>query len=514
MDIALHPDFTNNPYIYAFVVVDPSGAADLSGNAGLDGAGNRYAQVLRFTANAATGYTTVVPGSEVVLAGRAGRSLEDISGGGWDDFTSPAFAGDTSSERYINTGAPSQTIIDGFKQDYIKVDSASHAGGALTFLPDGALFVSVGDGTAFDYADPRTPDVQSLDSLAGKILRIDPITGRGLTDNPFAGTGASLDTNRAKVWQYGLRNAFSTAFDEEGRLFMTDTGWNSYEMIKLGGPGTNFGWPYYEGGDGGELLETPNYRDFDSARAFYDAVSRDDIEITPAFRAFSHNSSDPGFQVQAITGGDAIYTGGVYPSAFRDDFFFTDLSGREVYTVDVNDRTSLKFLYQGGDAVPIDFVQGPDAYVYYADIVAGQIGRLEITGGPPPPPPPGGVPTSTTIGTGPDALVLRVSQDAYQGSALFTVSVDGVQVNGTLTASALRGSGGTDTVTVLGDWGPGSHTATVDFLNDAYGGSPAADRNLYLEGATYNGATVAGATATFEREGPQGFGITDPSPLG
>jgi hypothetical protein len=243
MDIALHPDFTNNPYIYAFVVVDPGGAADLSGNAGLDGAGNRYAQVLRFTANAATGYTTVVPGSEVVLAGRAGRSLEDISGGGWDDFTSPAFAGDTSSERYINTSAPSQAVIDGFKQDYIKVDSASHAGGALTFWPDGALFVSVGDGTAFDYADPRTPDVQSLDSLAGKILRIDPITGRGLTDNPFAGTGASLDTNRAKVWQYGLRNAFSTAFDEEGRLFMTDTGWNSYEMIKLGGRGPTSAGP-------------------------------------------------------------------------------------------------------------------------------------------------------------------------------------------------------------------------------------------------------------------------------
>jgi hypothetical protein len=45
--------------------------------------------------------------------------------------------------------------------------------------------------------------------------------------------------------------------------------------------------------------------------------------------------------------------------------------------------------------------------------------------------------------------VLRISQDAYQGSAQFTVSVDGTQINGTLTASALRGSGQTDTVTVL-----------------------------------------------------------------
>lgn len=247
LDIALHPDFTGNPYIYAFVVVDPGGAADLSGNAGLDGAGNRYAQVLRFAADPATGYSTVLPGSEAVLAGRAGRSLGDVSGGGREDFTSPDFAGATASDRYIDTGAPPQAVVGGFKQNYIKVDSASHAGGALAFGPDGALFVSTGDGTSFDYADPRTPDVQSLDSLSGKILRIDPLTGLGLVDNPFAGTDAPLDSNRAKVWQYGLRNPFSMAFDGEGRLFVTNTGWNSWEAIDIGGPGANFGWPFYEG---------------------------------------------------------------------------------------------------------------------------------------------------------------------------------------------------------------------------------------------------------------------------
>jgi hypothetical protein len=92
--------------------------------------------------------------------------------------------------------------------------------------------------------------------------------------------------------------------------------------------------------------------------------------------------------------------------------------------------------------------------------------------------------------------------------------VDGTQIGGVLTAQALRGGGASDAVTVRGDFAPGSHSVSINFLNDAYGGSPAADRNLYLEGATYNGATVAGATATFEREGPQGFGITDSSPIG
>ncbi|TCZ50205.1 Calx-beta domain-containing protein, partial [Roseicella aquatilis] len=69
LDVALHPDFVNNPYVYVFAVMDPPDAGHASGNAGLDGTGNRYAQVLRFTADAATNYTTLVPGSEVVLLG-------------------------------------------------------------------------------------------------------------------------------------------------------------------------------------------------------------------------------------------------------------------------------------------------------------------------------------------------------------------------------------------------------------------------------------------------------------
>ncbi len=63
--------------------------------------------------------------------------------------------------------------------------------------------------------------------------------------------------------------------------------------------------------------------------------------------------------------------------------------------------------------------------------------------------------------------MLSVSRDAYQGSAQYTVQVDGKQIGGTLTASALHGSGQSDTVTVLGDWSRGNHTATVTFLNGA-----------------------------------------------
>lgn len=502
LDIALHPDFANNPYLYAYYVADPPDTAGQSGNAGPDGSGNRYAQLVRYTADKATGFTTIVPGSAVVLAGGAGQSLNDISGGGMRDFTDPALASSVSSERYTDPAQPAPTVVNGLKQNYLKVDSASHAGGALAFGPDGELYVSTGDGTSFDYADPRTPDVQSLDSLSGKILRIDPMTGQGLLDNPYATLGTSLDSNRAKVFQLGLRNPFSMTFDQEGRLFITNTGWNSWEAIDMGGPGANFGWPYYEGGDGGTLLQTPTYRDFASASTFYAAVAAGTVKVTPAFRAFSHDSADPGYQVQAITGGEVVYSGGVYPAALQGNYFFSDFSGGKVYTVDVNNRTSLKYLYGGGTGgAPVDYVQGPDGYVYYVNIGAGEIGKLQITALPPPSPP-----GDAAFGTGPDTLILHISQDAYNGSAQYTVSIDGRQVSGLMTALALHGSGQADTVTVSGVWATGSHTATVTFLNGSYG-DPTADRNLYLESAAYDGVTVNGAAVKLGSSGPASFGF-------
>ena len=58
-----------------------------------------------------------------------------------------------------------------------------------------------------------------------------------------------------------------------------------------------------------------------------------------------------------------------------------------------------------------------------------------------------------TVGTGSDALVVTVNEDAYQGDAQFTVSVDGTQVGGTQTTTALRGSGQTQAFTFKGGWG-------------------------------------------------------------
>ncbi len=370
MDIAIHPDFPSEPYIYGFIVVDPPESENASGLARRDAEGNRFAHLVRYEATMENGVPTLVEDSATVILGGAGQSLSDISGNGALNFTSSQHQNEPASEVDPNTGD--------YKQDYIKVDSQSHAGGALAFGPDGALYVSTGDGTSFNFADPRTVSVQDPDSLSGKILRVDPITGNGLPDNPFVEPGDDLDANSSKVFQLGLRNPYNIAFSEDGSLFISETGWYSHEEINSGEAGANFGWPFYEGADAGQLEKTPVYRNFSEADAFYAAIANGDIVVTPPYRGFSHNESDPGYEFNAIVGSSSVYTGDKYPDVFRDDYFFTDIIDGEVFTVDTNDRTQLQYLMNVSGYGPVNFSQGPDGYMYYVDLVEDKIVRINI----------------------------------------------------------------------------------------------------------------------------------------
>ncbi len=101
--------------------------------------------------------------------------------------------------------------------------------------------------------------------------------------------------------------------------------------------------------------------------------------------------------------------------------------------------------------------------------------------------------------------MLQVSEDAYQGNATFTVSVDGQQIGGTQTALAAHASGQEQAFTVNGTFGSGTHTVSVNFLNDAYGGSASTDRNLYVDSATINGTAISGGHLTELSGGAQSF---------
>ncbi len=128
---------------------------------------------------------------------------------------------------------------------------------------------------------------------------------------------------------------------------------------------------------------------------------------------------------------------------------------------------------------------------------------------PDPQPDPGSQPDhGIVLGSGPDALVLRVSEDAFRGDAAMTVKVDGVAYGGTIAVDASHAKGEADQITIRGDWGPGAHSVSVSFVNDLWV-RDVGDRNLHVEGISYNGAEVAGAKTTLWTAGTKSFAFTD-----
>ena len=126
---------------------------------------------------------------------------------------------------------------------------ANHNGGQLAVGPDRLLYIAFGDGGSG--GDPHG-NGQSLETLLGKILRIDPRPDGGRPyrvppDNPFVGR----DGARPEIWSYGLRNPWRFTFDPAtGDMWIGDVGQNAWEEVDhepAGSGGRNYGWNRREG---------------------------------------------------------------------------------------------------------------------------------------------------------------------------------------------------------------------------------------------------------------------------
>ena len=120
------------------------------------------------------------------------------------------------------------------------------------------------------------------------------------------------------------------------------------------------------------------------------------------------------------------------------------------------------------------------------------------------------LPPAMTLGSGSDTLTVSLSEDRYLGDAQFTLSVDGHSVGGTQTVLASHAAGQTQSLTVLGSFGAGTHSVALDFLNDAYAGTPTTDRNLYVAGASYDGVAATNATLALMSAGTQAITVGTP----
>ncbi len=348
MSIAVPPDFAQTRQLYVAYTYDPPEVQGRAGAAGPDGDGARVARVSRFTVNAS--WTVADRNTEVVIVGR-NSTYENIGQPNRRPLLNDPQSGLDANGNYIN--------------DFIASDELSHTIGDMEFGPDGALYISVGDGGSYGRVDPVNLRALNLNSLNGKILRVDRVTGLGLSDNPFF--DGDPNSNASRIYSYGLRNPFRFAIHPtSGEVFIADVGWLNWEEINTG-RGKNFGWPAYEGfgltgGDRGSYSSLPSTQAFLNSGAV----------VTPPIWTRSHAAG-----ARAIIMGDFIQ-GGDYPASLQGAFLFTDIGDRILRAgrLDANGQLI--------DVVPVsstlgfitDIMRMPDGSLYYTDLVAGTIGKL------------------------------------------------------------------------------------------------------------------------------------------
>lgn len=199
-----------------------------------------------------------------------------------------ATIGRVSRYQVVNNGgvltanpATRKVLLGERKTNGVPILYDSHGVGSLFFAADGTLIISTGDGASYSTLDAgsisHTYYVQALadtiiranenvgafrsqmlNSLNGKILRIDPVTGDGVPSNPFYDP-LNPRSAKSRVYTLGLRNPYRVSVKpgtgstnplsgDIGEIYVADVGMGSWEELTvIKEPGMNCGWPLYEG---------------------------------------------------------------------------------------------------------------------------------------------------------------------------------------------------------------------------------------------------------------------------
>ncbi len=312
-------------------------------------------------------------------------------------------------------GLPKQEeLLGGWCQQF-----SSHSIGDLQFGPEGALYVSGGDGADYesipDYGqlgsspnpcgDPPSPAgttptpkaeslggalrSQNLKLLNGAILRIDPDTGDAFPGNPLA---ASTDENTQRTVAKGFRNPFRFVLDQQtGEIYSGNVGSSEIEEIdRFPAPPSalfNSGWPCFEG-----IERQYQFKELglNACSAMY--ANEPDSASLPFFN-YSHGQSvvpedECPIESGSAVSGISLYRGNQLPPAYKGALFFADAVRGCIWVMFPGDdgkpdpSTTERFLREGRVYAGVKIAEGPDGYLYYADLFSeegageGEIHRI------------------------------------------------------------------------------------------------------------------------------------------
>jgi len=220
----------------------------------------------------------------------------------------------------------------------------NHNGGIIQFGPDGMLYIFVGENEV-------ALDAQDLNSLRGKILRVNPADGSAPSDNPFF-SDVNADANGKRVYSLGHRNSFGFTFHlHTNDLWETENGENDNDQINRIIAGGNYGWPICSG-----ICNNPPY-------------------IDPII---TFGSLVPPIDTIAPTGIVAIREDSVYPAQYHNNLLFADYKGGKLHRIVLGGPGLTDFV---SHSIVCDCGQGGLFAVMHGLNMPGQDGYIYVSNG-------------------------------------------------------------------------------------------------------------------------------------